>query len=73
MLAKIVMMSMVVAVFILIDLFPMAKEKAWKEFALYLGLMAAVLVLGALVALDVKLPSPAEPLKKAVSFIWGLK
>ncbi len=68
----IISITIVCAIFICIDVIPIYRGKHWVEFWIYLFLMTSVYVFVILIASGVKIPSPAAPLKKIVSFIWGL-
>lgn len=59
-------------IFICIDIIPIYRNKQWMEFWIYLPLIAATYALVVILALGIKIPSPAGPLKKIVSLIWGL-
>lgn len=58
--------------FVLVDLVPMYQKKQWWVFWVYSIMIALTYILTILIALDVKIPSPANPLKKAVTAIWGI-
>lgn len=57
--------------YVVVDLVPVYQGKQWLLFWTYSTLMALVYVVSLLVAFDVKVPSPAVPLKKMVFSIWG--
>lgn len=54
-----------------IDLVPLYKNEQWVSFFLYITLLATGLVIAVLWDFGVAIPSPAEPIKKAVEFILG--
>ncbi len=53
------------------DLVPSIKAKNWKHTYLYIGLSTVLLVLVVLLANGVEIPSPNEPIRKAVQFFVG--
>jgi hypothetical protein len=60
-------------IFAIIDLVPLYKEEQWVSFFLYVTLLGIALIIGILLDFKVVIPSPAEPIKKIVSFIFGLE
>ncbi len=58
--------------FVFIDLIPLYQSKCWKLFWTYSILMTVSYIIIFLIVLEVKIPSPAVPIKKAVSAIFGL-
>lgn len=60
-------------IFILIDIVPLYREQQWKIFFLYAALLGVTITLSLLMDFDIDIPSPADPLKKIISVIWGLK
>lgn len=65
--------SVIFTFFIIFDLFPLLKEKMWKEFWIYSTLISAAFVIHILVAFDFKLPSPAVPIKRLVQYLFGIQ
>ncbi len=53
------------------DLIPSIKAKNWKHTYLYIGLTTILLVLVALLANGVEIPSPNKPIEKAIEFFVG--
>lgn len=68
-----VMITFAITFFILLDLIPIYQNKLWKLFWVYSAMMVFLYVLTIFIALDIKLPSPATPLKNAVTTIFGVK
>lgn len=64
--------TIVCTVFIWLDLIPVFREKKWRECWVYIVIIALVYVSTLLIASGVKIPSPAGPIKKIVSAIWGI-
>lgn len=58
--------------FVIIDLIPLYENKQWKLFCTYTSLLLISYTLLILIVLDIKIPSPAMPIKNAVSAIFGL-
>lgn len=69
----IVLSLFVYSLYILFDLVPLYINKQLKLFWVYSILLIIALSITILVGLEVKIPSPAEPLKRMVVAIWGLK
>ena len=67
------MCSITMGLFVIFDLIPIYKQKKWKVFWVYTILFAFSYVNHLLFTLGVKIPSPAVPIKKVVSFIFGLQ
>lgn len=65
--------STVFIFFIVFDLIPIYREKKWKVFWVYTILLAFSYVIHILFTIGVKIPSPAIPIKKLVSFVFGLQ
>lgn len=59
------------AAVLLIDFFPKRKEESTKANVFYLVLLSIGLCVLVLHYLDVKIPSPAEPIKKLVEAVFG--
>jgi len=55
------------------DIIPIYKAEKHRVFWGYVSMFAFSYIVFLLILLDVKLPSPAEPLRKAVTFIFGVK
>lgn len=68
----ILLITLIIILFILIDLVPVAKEKQWLIFWVYTSLIVLVYVSALLIELEIKIPSPAVPLKKIIETILGL-
>lgn len=64
--------TLVFAFFIMIDLIPLYKNRKWKSFWTYTALLSVSYVFNLLIVIDVKLPSPAIPIKKMLSTLFGL-
>ena len=69
----IAMCSIIFVFFIIFDLLPIYHQKKWKVFWVYTILISFSYVIHILFTLGIKLPSPAIPIKKVVSFIFGLQ
>ena len=70
---EIIMPSIIVTFFIIFDLLPIFHQKQWKAFWVYVILISFSYVVHILYLLDIKFPSPAVPIKKLVSYIFGLR
>lgn len=68
----VVSISLVCTLFILIDLVTIYRNKQWWTFGVYSTMLVFVYVLTLLIASGIKIPSPAIPLKKIISAIYGL-
>lgn len=68
----IVIFSVIVTFFVIFDLIPIFQQKQFKAFWVYIILISFSYILSLLLVIDIKLPSPAEPLKKLVSLVFGL-
>lgn len=68
-----VMLTFAFAFFILADVIPIFQNKQWKLFWVYSAMMVVVYVLSIFIASGKRLPSPADPLKNAVTAIFGVK
>jgi len=73
MVIEIALCSIIMAFFIIFELSPMFHQKQWKAFWVYVILIAFSYVIHTLYAMNVNLPSPDIPIKKLVSFIFGLQ
>lgn len=69
----IIMTIATVVFFILTDLIQIYQQKRWKLFWVYSLMIVSVIVLAILISFDIRIPSPAVPLKNAVKAIFGLK
>jgi len=65
--------TIIIALFIIFDLIPIYHQKKMKVFWVYTVLIFFSYVIHILFTLGVKVPSPAIPIKKLVSFIFGLQ
>lgn len=63
----------IISFFIVFELIPIYKQKKWKVFWVYAILITFSYVIHILFTIGVKIPSPAVPIKKMVSFIFGLQ
>jgi putative effector of murein hydrolase len=61
-----------IIIFIFIDLIPLYKEKKWMSFWVYATVLGIVFVIALLLAFNIKIPSPADPLKEIIVVIWGI-
>lgn len=57
--------------FILIDLVPIYQKKQWLLLWVYSAMILFVYLINILIAAGIRIPSPAAPLKKIVTAIWG--
>lgn len=64
--------SFIYIFFIIIDLIPLYQNKRWKSFWAYSSLLLISYTILLLIVLDVKIPSPAVPIKNAITAIFGL-
>lgn len=64
---------LITILFIIFDLLPIYEQKQQKAFWVYVILNAFAFIIFIFIALDIKLPSPAMPIKKVVSSIFGLQ
>lgn len=65
--------TMVILSFIIFDLIPIFRQKKWKVFWVYTILISFSYIIHFLFTVGVKIPSPAVPLKRFVSYIFGLQ
>lgn len=65
----IVIISYIIIIFL--DFIPIYKNNNKREIAVYSILLLFALVISILLSLKVKIPSPSEPIEKAVNFIYG--
>jgi hypothetical protein len=63
--------TIIFSLYIIIDLIPAILQKKWKVFWVYVILIICSYIIFFLHELDIKVPSPAAPLKKLVLFIIG--
>mgnify|MGYP005836666087 CR=1 FL=1 len=68
----IIFCTLIYLFFIVNDLIPVYKEEKRNVFWLYISLFAFAYIMHLLILIDVKLPSPAEPIRKAVTSLFGL-
>lgn len=68
-----IMTIIAVVLFIFTDLIQIYRGKQWKLFWVYLLMIVSAVVLTVLMSFEIKIPSPALPLKNAVKAIFGLK
>ncbi len=68
-----VLASVTSFLFIYFDLLPIFHQKNWKVFWLYSIILFFAYLIVILYLLEIKVPSPAKPLKKLVFFIFGLQ
>lgn len=61
----------IVAAFTFNDLVPIYRNKQWKVFWIYAAMMALLVFVSALIRLHIDIPSPATPLKKLITIIFG--
>ncbi len=57
--------------FVFTDLIPLFQKKIWKLFWTYLILLMISFIFVFMISFDIKIPSPAEPIRRAVSSIFG--
>lgn len=69
----IVMVSIALVYFVFADFVPACKSRSWKLVWVYAVMMVFMYFLVILTAMDIKLPSPAVPLKKIIEAILGRK
>ncbi|HOJ11411.1 MAG TPA: hypothetical protein PK733_12590 [Clostridiales bacterium] len=69
---KIVIFSFVCAYYIFTDLIPIYNAKQRKIFWSYLAMISIAYCINLLVSMDVKIPSPAMLIRKAVTAIFKL-
>ncbi|PYG87774.1 hypothetical protein LY28_01794 [Ruminiclostridium sufflavum DSM 19573] len=65
--------SLTIFLFVLFDLIPLYRKKKRKAFWIYIILIFFAYTSHVLYILDIKIPSPATPIKKLVIYIWGLQ
>lgn len=65
--------SVLVIIFIFHDLVPLIKNKQWKTSILYSVIIVFSLSIIVLYAFNVKVPSPAKPIKNFVTKVFNLK
>ncbi len=65
--------TIIVGIYVAIDLPPIFQKKKWKEFWFYIFVTLTAYILHVLYILEVKLPSPAPPIKKLVLYVFGLR
>ncbi|NMA66167.1 MAG: hypothetical protein GX957_08010 [Clostridiaceae bacterium] len=57
---------------IFIDVIPIYRQQAWKAFFVYCFFLGILLIFAILMELNIDIPSPSEPTRNIVSFIFGL-
>lgn len=57
--------------FVIIDLIPLYRKKEWAGFFLFGIMLVFSIVLAVIMDLRVDVPSPAEPIKRIITFIVG--
>lgn len=68
----IIFSSIVVVVFYLYDAIPMYLNEKWRQFWVYTAMMMIILLLIFLKhLLNVSIPSPSEPIKGIIIYIFG--
>jgi hypothetical protein len=67
----VLIITFVLVFFILADLIPIYINKQWKLFWVYSVMMLFVYVLMIFIALGIKIPSPAIPIKNLITAILG--
>lgn len=68
----IILCTLVYSVFIIFDLVPLFQQKKWAEFWVYLSIIIVAYVVHFLYVIGIDVPSPAVPLKRLVSYIFGI-
>lgn len=59
-------------IFVIIDLIPLYQKEEWVSFFLYSAILVVALITAILLDFKVEIPSPTEPIKKIVTFIFGV-
>ncbi len=68
-----IVITITCAFFIVTDLTAIYQNRQWKLFWVYSAMTVSVCALAILIAADIKVPSPAVPLKNIVTAIFGVK
>lgn len=68
-----ILVVIVIVINIPYDLIPTYHSKQWGAFWAYSVIMVFALTLTICISLDVRLPSPAVTLKKAITAIFGIE
>lgn len=68
----IIFYSFLYVLFIFVDLVPIYRDKKWKLFWVYSIITVVSYIMIILISVDVKIPSPAPIIKKAVTSIFNL-
>lgn len=55
---------------IIFELIPIYRNKEWKLFWIYSIILLITYIVSVAYSLDIKLPSPADPIKNLVTFIF---
>jgi hypothetical protein len=53
------------------EFIPLYKQKLWHDFWINIGLGIISLTIAILLCLDVKIPSPAQPIRGLITSIFG--
>lgn len=61
-----------VFIFVIIDLIPQYQNEEWTSFFLSGSLFLTALIIAVFMDLDVEIPTTTEPIRKIVTFIFGL-
>ncbi len=67
------LMAVVIGYYIKRDLIPLIKEKRPLVTIVFIAMVILVLAASILLTLDVRIPSPAGPIKRLVSAIWNIE
>jgi hypothetical protein len=67
----IILVILVYTIIMLVDAFPLLKQKKTGELAFYMILITLSFVLSILMVFNVKIPSPAVPIKNIIMSIMG--
>lgn len=70
--ALITIVTIFYSILILFDLTPIYLKKQWKLFWIYSIMVVVSYMIQVLLILDVKLPTPADPLERMVVFVFRL-
>lgn len=65
-------MSIAVVCYTLVDLVEIYRDKQWAIFCFYSLAMVFVLVISLCISMNIKLPSPAIPVKNLINAVFGL-
>lgn len=67
-----VLLTIFYIILIIFDLTPIYLNKQWKVLGVYLTMLVVSYVIQVLLIFDVKVPTPADPIKRIVVFVFGL-